>query len=308
MAQLTAKALPADWWQDIGVSFRLREFLKRHVVGLHVAYSLNSEPRHEVFTGVLFQHRGYPFWLTAAHVICTIREMQADSRVRVDHAAFMDHAPESMGGPFSVDLDHLLACPIDPKGLDFGFILLRPGYSELLARNPNLEFLDQRIWQHLDKARPEGFVLLGYPGEWMEADHWNLDRQTRGRRLRTGIACLPLEVVPDRGKAANEGIDQFWGHPACFYGHLLPHNGIEEPLVDSICGMSGGPILSLERDGDGIRYRLFGLQSEWKRESRFIRAGKVSLMSRVIETVIDEVERQGDEGEVPDLDGGRAGV
>jgi hypothetical protein len=56
-----------------------------------------------------------------------------------------------------------------------------------------------------------------------------------------------------------------------------------QEVLAEIKGMSGGPVISVDRESGGIRYRLVGLQSEWLPSSKIIRVEKIESVVAFIE-------------------------
>ena len=93
--------------------------------------------------------------------------------------------------------------------------------------------------------------------------------------------CLPLLQIEDRQEQHPEG---FWGGHGAFYGQLVPCNGKSEIALSDINNMSGGLILSIERNESAIPvYRLYGIQSAWLPESKIIRATGVEVFAKIID-------------------------
>lgn len=272
--------LPPHWWRDGARCKALRDCFEQHIVGLHVGFKQDDEIKDMILTGCIRVHDGYCFWITAAHVIELIRKLSSDPTVEILRSVWLDHAPESLGGSLPVDLSDLSTAFLDPNGFDFGFVLLSPGYAVPLLKTPTIEALDSTIWLNHNNATPEGFLLVGYPSEWIASE----DRASKDTRtFRYGLACLPAECIEDRGEHANVGLSTFWGRNDCFYGQLVPFSDGGDDIVGSIRGMSGGPLLSVERHNERIRYRLFGIQSCWLEDSRMIRAAHIEPISCVLD-------------------------
>ncbi|MCH8823003.1 MAG: hypothetical protein IH984_05785 [Planctomycetes bacterium] len=275
--------MPPNWWRDESRCKTLRDSFEKHIVGLHVAFKQNGIIKNEIFTGCILLHNDYCFWITAAHVIETIKKLAKDQSIEIVRSVWLDHAPESLGGPLPVDIGDLSTVCIDPKGFDFGFVLLSPGYAVPLLSTRTLEPLDSTIWLNHESATPEGFLLVGYPGEWIENEPNKNDNASGTMTIKFGIACLPAERIEDRGEQTNNFLSSFWGREDCFYGQLVPYSNGRSDVVNNIGGMSGGPLLSVERHNNQIRYRLYGIQSCWFKDTRIIRAAHIEPISFVLD-------------------------
>ena len=88
-----------------------------------------------------------------------------------------------------------------------------------------------------------------------------------------------MEIAPPGSLADIEK----WSDEEAFYGKILPYTDFPEFEVEEVKGMSGGPILSVERDPDGrIRYRLVGIIQSWYRSESIIRAEPISRIAQAI--------------------------
>ena len=275
--------LPPTWWRDEPRCKTLRDSFEKHILGLHVAFKQDGKLKNVIYTGCIHIHNGYCFWITAAHVIENIKELANDQSVEIVRSVWLDHAPASLGGSLPVDISDLSTMCLDPNGFDFGFVLLRLGYAAPLLNTRSLEPLDSTIWLNHESATPEGFLLVGYPDEWIDKEPSKKDNDSGTVTIKFGIACLPAERIEDRGEQANDFLSSFWGREDCFYGQLVPYSNGRNNVVNKIDGMSGGPILSIERHNNQIRYRLYGIQSRWFKDKRIIRAAHIKPISFVLD-------------------------
>lgn len=285
---------PDDWWQREAVCLQLRDWFEHHIVGLHVGYLCDDTPQDRVFTGFLLKHRGLAFWITAAHVIERINQLIDDPRLTIDHAGWMDRCPSPGAGPIPASLPDLLMGVLERDGIDLGFVVLNPLLEAAFDANPRVEFVDARIWLGHDAARPEGYYVLGYPKEWtLPMGKFKSANGEMRRKIRMGVACLPVTPIEDRGAAANPPLESpFWGSEFCMYAQLQPYSDTKRHLVENIDGMSGGPVLSIERSADGqLKYRLFGIQSAWQRGARIVKATRVGVLDALVEHIRHRVEQ-----------------
>ena len=95
------------------------------------------------------------------------------------------------------------------------------------------------------------------------------------------MTCIPLiKIEYDQCKGEGE----FWSDPDAFYGKIVPFSGDSEVPPINIKGMSGGPLLSIERKPDkGFLYRLYGIQRSWESRQRIIRAESIYKIQEIIE-------------------------
>ena len=238
-------SVPSNWWRRYSVCSTLRDHFQSHVVGLHVRFKQNEVIEDELFTGFLLSYEGLHFWLTAGHILSTMREMRDSESIEIHEAHWVDHAPNRMSCPFRVDFNHLVGSFSDTDRLDFGIVLLSRNDARLMNKNPNIEFLTPEVWRGHENATPEGFYVMGFPIEWLQV----MEPSATGSPsyfLKSDIACLPADRIEDRGNSANTGILDFWERDECFFGQLVNYADRSEHAVEDIKGMSGGPIFSIE--------------------------------------------------------------
>jgi len=284
---------PDDWWQREAVCLRLRDWFEHHIVGLHVGYLYNGEPHDRVFSGFLLKHRGLALWVTAAHVIDRINELINNPKLTLDHAGWMDRSPGPAAGPIPVSLPDLVMGALERDGIDVGFVAINPLLLASFEANPNVRFCDPGIWLGHDAANPEGYYVLGYPKEWIEPTGKFKEKDGQLRRtIRMGVACLPVTPIEDQGTAANPPVGSpFWGSEYCMYAQLRPYSDSKQNLVENIDGMSGGPVLSVERSTEGrLKYRLFGIQSAWQAGPRIVKATRVAVLDALVDHIANTVE------------------
>ena len=66
--------------------------------------------------------------------------------------------------------------------------------------------------------------------------------------------------------------------------------------MSDINGISGGPLISIERTNTGeMRYRLFGIQKTWFPDKEIIRAEPIHRLVKLLDQVLDEVDSALDE-------------
>jgi hypothetical protein len=77
--------------------------------------------------------------------------------------------------------------------------------------------------------------------------------------------------------------------PGAFYAKVLDVRRSETETLTSIKGMSGGPIVSIERTPDSrLKYRLYGIQSQWLPNSRILKAEPVAKVAAIIRDWFDK--------------------
>jgi len=273
------KAFPADWWKLPVVAETLAKCFAEHLVALEVAYLSDGRPAHAVFTGFLLRLALLDLWVTAGHVIETIRELLEHPRVRIIRAGLLDGYQQEGATTIPVPLADL---PLFSTGapLDFGTIALRKAYVAPIIGNPRFRPLTPVVWKNHDRAQAEGFYIVGMPAKWVEVREIGARPGEVLRKATMSIACIPVERIQPNSEAEPK---DFWSHEGAFYGRLLPVAYDDGTPLDDIAGMSGGPVFSIERTDEGqFRYYLFGIQSAWLPASRIIRAAPIAQVADLI--------------------------
>ncbi len=159
---------------------------------------------------------------------------------------------------------------------------------ENLLKNDNIEIMDSRGWHNLQAIVPEGYYILGYPFEWTKYEgEINLSGQLLSK-FEAMPVCLPITKIPCDPKYVQTSllteIDDFCGQIKPF------SDGTSHQLSD-ILGMSGGPLLSVERTELGeIRYRLFGIQKSWDKDEQIIQVEPIQRIVKLLDNALDKFE------------------
>lgn len=269
----------------MGIAAILAQCFGEHIVGLEVHYTMAGRPQYLLYTGVLLGIRDCHFWLTAGHVVDELMKLQESPAVENVRPGLVDGYDHAHAATIPVSLRdlHLLK---PTAAVDFGFAFLREGYVAPLLANPGMRPVTPLIWRGHESSSPEGYYLVGFPNErtsLVEVSRTSTRMECRGR---TQLVCLPLERVVPQGNEEPRG---FWSHPGGFYGRLLHRTDSSGEPLSSIEGMSGGPILSIERTLQGqLKYRLFGIQATWLPRSGVLRGEPVSTIAALLEAIFSQ--------------------
>jgi len=273
--------LPQNWWRTTIAAGSLIQWFKGHVLPLLLAGVVNQNSQYCVYTGVLLNHAGRSVWLTAGHVVDELQLFLHSPLFKTTQLTWLD----------GYDVEKAEVVPLHRRdipmkswrevGLDVGAVLPSMLDALNIQKNDKVRPIDAVIWKNLASASPEGYFAIGYPRPW--SHHTETPRPDKKvlHSIRADIACIPLEPAPPPSDLRHR---PEWTDPSAFYGRILPY--LDEPTfeVDDIRGMSGGPILSVERDPSGrIVYRLVGVIQSWSPSLSTIRAEPVDRVAKVIE-------------------------
>jgi len=174
---------------------------------------------------------------------------------------------------------------------DIGIVKFDELTIQNLKANKNLQWLDENMWENIDKAKPDGYYLVGTPNEMTKTRIERVGNTFKGKS-DIYIICVPVErIESDVQKEPKE----FWNYPGFIFGRIIPVHKQSGEQLQSIEGMSGGLVFSVEIENikksgtSGIRYRLFGIQSSWLPESKIIRATPIEKIVGYLEQNVDKL-------------------
>ena len=297
--------LPDDWWRWHFAATRLAPLFERYLLPLFLDLEQGSLKERRTYTGFLVNVEGAVFWFTAGHIIDSLRDLIEDPGVRILESAWLDRyrGPGGAAIPaFVLAEDSMLSlCPI---GLDFGAIALTGNTAELLRANSDVKYFTELAHTDFDQEQPEGYFLVGYPSENVKSEKVEAIPGKASRyTVRYRIECLPIQRLV--GSEIPEELPSRY-NPGIFHGKILPYQHGFGSQPDSIVGMSGGLLLSIDRGlmpnphgegGMGVKYRLVGVQSGWSKWSRIILAESLGRILDALADLSRQVDGLPDEGE-----------
>jgi hypothetical protein len=154
--------------------------------------------------------------------------------------------------------------------------VVRPDLNQirLLAANPHFAPLHLGNVGDFGSRADDGLLAVGFPQGWKK--EWvGEDSEYTKHFVKAEAAAVPARRLR-QDEFGNEP-REFWDRPGCVYARVdLPNLKIPAiaPFLDldSIVGMSGGPVFGVRKlNDDRACYAPVGVQSAWLRESRIIR-------------------------------------
>lgn len=278
--------LPPNWWQTANISSVLINQFKKHIIPLLVAGHVGQESQYNIYTGVILNYRGTTIWLTAGHVIDELKKFLSSYQFKLTKMAWLDDFEVKNAEFVSLHRTDITMKSWKDVGVDVGIILPSVLDDENLQRNDNIMPIDAKIWKNLNQANPEGYYAIGYPRILCHLSQTPVSNNKVLKSVKADIVCLPLKEIPPPPVLAN---DPAWTDSEAFYGQILPY--IDDPQfnLDDAKGMSGGPVLSVERDPNGrIRYRLVGIIQSFARSQSIFRAEPIQKVAEVIDSWLEE--------------------
>jgi hypothetical protein len=273
-------SLSDDWWRSIGVCRVLCDWFSRHLVCLYLACDVRGQRKDLVYTGFLLRYQGLLLWVTAGHLIDEIKSIREDAACQIRQMRWLDACDIPHAESVIVHDRNLMLYSALSQGIDFGTAAIVGLDEANIVAAGRAVAMTQEIWRNIEAANPEGYYLIGYPARWQSAASYVESDSSVRHVVRAGLCCIPLCRVDGPPEGAVES-SRLQGE--AFYGRSLPFLEGDDYQPESIKGMSGGPVFSVERDPDGrVRYRLYGIQSTWWSQSRVIRAEPIERIAALI--------------------------
>jgi hypothetical protein len=275
---------PPPWVNSPEVFESMAGQYRRHLALLQVDVLDHGQPAQAVCTGFFLSWRRGLYWISAAHCVERVKDLCARPGVKVLSMGLVDARQRTLPAiPWDVR-DQFLVCP-DSNKVDICVARITGNTEDLVRKNPDAAPLTTSALEGCEVVPGVALCLVGHPSEWTQ----HIVKPKPGGAtisMRTTTACLPVTTVP--AAAATDDDASFWDNPNCLYRTVTLREGWPSGALESVVGMSGGPIFSLEAAGEqGFRYRLVGLQSRWLKSRRVLRIEP----TRAILNAVDIVRR-----------------
>ena len=260
-------SLPSEWWRLSAISSKLSGWFSQYIVGLAINAEYSGHYVHRVLSVFLISFDNLLLWFTAGHVIDQLKNDLSSSDVRINRMRWLDRfalkGAESI--PISTGIEAFSSKEIGIPQLDFGVIRIS-GLEEVnLRKNSKVKVFSPQAWYNAENSNPEGFYLLGFPKESLLIS----DESKEQPAMWINLVAIPIQRI--KPECSSEG--EFWDDQEAFYGQILSFIDNPSSQINDIDFMSGGPIISIERDPKhGLKYRLFAIQRSWLQKKRIIRA------------------------------------
>lgn len=284
---------PTDWWTDREASaIVVREFRRFcAVIVTEAIHQKTGQRQLGAFSGFLIYYRDRAYWVSAGHVVKTLKDLPTNDTWTLISARLVD-APSCLKPPANalvLDLSTVDLAALDitghpdarVAGLDVGLMRIDQHMFRLLTANPNVRFFTDSFWKDNVQAAPDGCYLIGTPQSTVKI--LTTPSPTDGELVTEySTVCLPVRIL--------DQVPDGWNHyPGSFYGEIVSLNVGDNKELDCIKGMSGGTIVSVEPiDEEAVTFRLVGIQSEWNRNTRCIRATRIEQLITIIDLAIDD--------------------
>ena len=213
-----------------------------------------------VFSGFVMSFRGHWFLATAGHIIEDLNKI-IETGHRISKCQLLDiwnvDATDNNAIPFEYDPHRTFSWNED-NGIDFGLIYLSENTSELLRVNGVVP-VEEIDWKSIPEDL-DGFMMLGLPSAFER-----LDEKASKSHSYHNIVVSPTLICLKEAKDP----PAFVKKKAPLWYFQVPEKSEPAGYKGSIDGMSGGPIIGIQRQKNGqTKYWIVGIQSGWYPESR----------------------------------------
>lgn len=269
-----------QWTNSEGLAF-----MCRHLVGLCVTFQRAQSEKNEfaIYSGTLIDLEGMVCFLTAGHVLSNLEQLRDSTEVTILNAVLADtfgrNPVSTIPIPFDLKGAHLIHIDDEHDGLDFGIIPLRPYYLNLLAKNGCVA-IEEKNWVRQANVEFHGYAMLGFPEEFASKE---IDDYGNATVSPTMFRVVRLENPPNGARPTR--------YPR-FVGQIDDSNPIE-----SVVGMSGGPVFGFNIGDDGLRYWLVALQSSWTPANRVVYGCPIPVLGSLL---TEAVKGEGGTSEIRD--------
>lgn len=231
--------------------------LCNHLVALCILYrsgkefSNSSELNFFSCSGSIICIRGIYFFLTAGHTLEKIDKILQKGQIRIQNASLVDTfgSNAKFNKPIPFDFINEQRFFINDEGLDFGLIVLRSYYADLLTKN-GIIVIFEKNWIHQHEINFENYFMLGLPEEFIQKTIPNSDFEPVVEVKPTLINLKHFDKPPNNIRSSKS---------PRFVGQLD-----QKLQLSSIVGMSGGPIFGFY--SNYLKYQIVAIQSSWLRD------------------------------------------
>jgi hypothetical protein len=221
-------------------------------------------PLVDVFTSFVVEVADHWVLVTAGHVLNKLQRLVADAGVRLQ---LVDgFGQERRAAEWSIPFDLLSARreqnEDDVEGIDVAVVCVHPAVKTLLEAHGTAAFRPFE-WQPRI-ANLDSIFVAGLPTRLIDVPDDEHPSTFSAQPVFVPVAPCP---APDHMRK-----------PALrFYGRILSLLRTEDGVdLETIDGVSGGPIVGIEERTNGNRYFLLGVQSAWDKALRVV-AGNFAL-------------------------------
>ena len=255
----------------------IRYFNKR-LVAIAPKYRLKGEPKNAApyvkpYSATVIEFEGSLSLLTAGHVINDIDALYKRPDIEVDGVWLLDdlNIDSTYHHPVPFEWETAAKVAIDEDGLDFGVVNLRPLFARALLANGVAPINEANWIKQRDNDAYERYFVLGLPEE-ENLPH----RVPNGGNINVSPHLVFLEPANEVPESVPLG-----KYPIHVFRILLPQ-------LDSVKGMSGGPIIGTRiNDAGDMRYWVLGVLRSETTVSGLITGCPMPVLGAILRNAFD---------------------
>jgi hypothetical protein len=265
-------------------------FFSRHLVSLSGWYHATRPNEEEAdqlqffsYSGFIISFNGLWCLATAGHILEDLEQHLIEGTIRVVRYALLDDFGPDVISHDPIPFDYGRAPKYyinnEEAGLDFALIGLGSYYQGLLQAN-GIVAVSHENWRKQNEVDFGKHMVIGLPQKAIEASSW----KSQGK-VHFEAFVRPMTIDIEKLNELPEGIRET-RYPR-FIGKI---NG--DLPIDSIIGMSGGPILGFSKEAD--KYWIVAIQSSWLSTSKIVFGCPIIIIADFVERMVSET--------TPDID------
>jgi hypothetical protein len=265
--------LPNYWWKLPAVSSKFLEYVEHHILGILLAVYRGTDFRYSVYSGLPLFYKNSLFWITAGHVIDELKIVLTSPEYRIEKLCWLDGYKIKGAEAVLFHRRDLLMSSWKEKGIDFGVMKISLLDTKMLLNNERVKPIIPYIWENPANIIPEGYYGVGYPRSWSTHDLKKVNYKQLLHTINAAPICLPLEKINWEVKETD---NECWKKETSFIGRILQYPDYPGFPIENIKGMSGGPIISINRSNSGgFVYRLIGIISQCNAQQQYLCAESI---------------------------------
>lgn len=269
-------------WQRAEVCDKLSQWLRGHLLILHVPFIQNGEMCHETFSGFDLDVGHARFWITAGHVIDVLRRMlEGDPRVKIGTPVWLDNHSNPIAAGLPMSLAGRLMYSSLPSA-DWGCISLTLLECANFDGHSGHRCLTPDVWRNPEHQVADAHYVCGAPRSLAEFQQISSHNGKVVGRTFVGTPCIPLHPLSEE-----DARNQFGGwasEPSRFF-QVLPLTTQSTAIeLGTTQGMSGSPVFSLSTQDGQCRYRLTGVQAAQSPDASLIRAVQIEHLVETLQS------------------------
>ena len=270
----------------------LVDYFCRHLVALCITFQHLDDKKQPIgdikfdaSPGIVINIRGIYYFLTAGHILKDLENLLSKKMALIYSSVLADTFGINSTSPQPIPFDFLnepkFFIDNDDEGLDFGLIMLRKYYIELLDKN-GIIAIHEENWIKQNSVDFHSYAMLGLPYEFITEI-----QRASDQNMQTLGTVSPTLIFIQKSTNSIENLKK------TKYPRFIGQMPNDMPLR-SIIGMSGGPIFGFNHDTP-MRYWIVAIQSAWLKTRKIIFGCPIPVLANLLTKWTDEVLKENPE-------------